>query len=786
MDKQQSFRIVNNGKKAQRRDYSKVSGDLELPNLVEIQTDSFNWFMKEGIQEVFEEIFPIENYGHNMKLNFIRYHFEKPKYDIEESMYRECNYSAPLYADMELEITDQTTGEIITKDEEVYLGDFPLMTETGTFIINGAERVIVSQIVRSPGAYFSENYDEKTGRQNYSSELIPSRGTWLEFMTEQKKLSNGRQINVAIDRRRKTLFSILLKAIGMSLNLGDIEDPTDTQGLQQFLTSMGRTWPTDLADDDENREYMNLYLLLYTAFFGKYEEVENSLLNDKVKTTHEALLAFYENQRSDEIPMVNGSITLMQAKFFDPRRYDLTKAGRYKLRKKLNAYSRMEGTTLSEDILDVDGNVVLPKGTVISRDERFLLRDELGKGTYMKAFPFRTEFHEADIVAIPTSYHTGLVGRILADDVEADGVFYETGTILTQQDVDAIAKSVEEVPIYGGLIAQPVTLNSSNVDSVLSYGQYMYAFSRLTNANGQDVVNGDFELLVDRYDINREDIPVSNRGDVKAEAKYRVVGEAAQAIQERVQEEELTAWLVGAAVQEIYVLDKNGDEVKIIGNDPFANMHTITISDMYAFFGYNLNMLEGVGDADDIDMLGNRRIRSVGELIQNQFRIGLSRMERVVHDRMSIQETEGLSPRKLTNIRPLTAAIKEFYSSSQLSQFMDQQNPLAELTNKRRISALGPGGLTRDRAGFEVRDVHTSHYGRICPIETPEGPNIGLISNLTTYAKINEYGFIQTPYRIVNPDGTVSDEARYLSADGGKRITSLPKPNEVRDGTLNQ
>ena len=767
MDTNKAYHILECGKKATRRDYSKVSGKLELPNLVEIQTNSFKWFTRQGIQEVFEEIYPIENYGKNIKLNFLRYHFAQPKYNAEESMYRECNYAAPLYAEMELEITDPDTGEVVTKNEEVYLGDFPLMTETGTFIINGAERVIVSQIVRSPGAYFSESYDEKTGKQNYACELIPSRGTWLEFMTEQKKTSNGRTINVSIDRRRKILFTILFKAIGMSLNLEVNENTTDTTQMEIFLKAMGRNWD-EVATDPENREYMNLYLLLYTAFFGKYEEIENTLLNDKVKTTQEALLSFYENQRSDEIPTLNGSITLMQAKFFDHRRYDLTKAGRYKLRKKLNAIARMDGTTLAHDIVDVNGNVFMEKGTVIHRDQRNALREQLAKGPYCTPYPFRSEFHEEDIVSVPTSYNSGLIGRILAKDVEVDGVYYEQGTVLTAQDVKEL-QEVEEIAVYGGLIARPVVLTAENSESVFNYGQRLYALGRLTNAKGQDIVDAQMELVAPRYTVGVEPDALEE--------------EVVKALRIRANQEEITAWLIGACVQEVYVIDKEGDEIKICGNDPLANKHTITMSDMYAFFSYNMNVMEGVGTTDDIDMLGNRRIRSVGELIQNQFRIGLSRMERVVKERMSIQELENLTPRKLTNIRPLTAAIKEFFSSSQLSQFMDQQNPLAELTNKRRISALGPGGLTRDRAGFEVRDVHTSHYGRICPIETPEGPNIGLISNLTSYAKINEYGFIQTPYRIVNKDGTVQEEAVYLSADEESDYL-IAQANEVRDGRL--
>ncbi|EOS61966.1 DNA-directed RNA polymerase, beta subunit [Firmicutes bacterium M10-2] len=768
MDSNKAYRIVSCGNKSSRRDYSKVSGNLELPNLVEIQTDSFEWFTKHGIQEVFEEIYPIENYGKNIKLNFLRYHFEEPKYNAEESMYRECNYAAPLYADMELEITDPETGEVRTKQEEVYLGDFPLMTETGTFIINGAERVIVSQIVRSPGAYFSEVYDEKTGKQNYNCELIPSRGTWLEFMTEQKKTMAGRTINVSIDRRRKILFSIFFKALGMSFGIEKNEDAFDTKNLNVFLNSLGRQIE-DAPVDEENREFMNMYLELYNAFFGKYEEIENTLLNDKVKTTEEALLSFYENQRSDEIPTLDGSISLMQAKFFDYRRYDLTKAGRYKLRKKLNAYARMMNNTLAYDIKDVHGQVVMEKGTHVTRNERNELRDILAKGGYMNPYPFRSEFHEEDIVTIPTEYDQGLVGRILARDIEWNGRLYEQGTVLTEEDVKALQEGVEEVKIYAGIIAKKVGLNEQNINAVMNYGQRLFALGRLTNAKGEDLIDEELELMIPRYSVGV--------------SPDRLDDASILALQQRCMEEEINAWLIGSAQQEIEVIDADEQIVKIIGNDPFAQRHTITIADIYGFFGYDLNVMDGIGETDDIDMLGNRRIRAVGELIQNQFRIGLSRMERVVKERMSIQELDNLTPRKLTNIRPLTAAIKEFFSSSQLSQFMDQQNPLAELTNKRRISALGPGGLSRERAGFEVRDVHSSHYGRICPIETPEGPNIGLISNLTTYAKINEYGFIQTPYRIVNKDGTVQEKAIYLSADEEADYV-IAQANEVRDGRL--
>ena len=759
------IRSVTNGK-AMRMSYQRQKEVLEMPNLIEVQKDSYQWFLDEGLNEVFEDISPIADYSGKLSLEFVGFTLceDEKKYTIEQCKERDATYAAPLKVKVRLH--NKENGEITT--HEIFMGDLPLMTETGTFIINGAERVIVSQIVRSPGAYFADSYDEKTGKQNYSCELIPSRGTWLEFMTEQKKTTNGRLINVSIDRRRKVLFSILFKAIGMSLNIGVNEDTHDTSMMETFLHAMGRNW-SDVATDAEDREYMNMYLLLYTAFFGKYEEIENTLLNDKVKTTQEALLSFYENQRSDEIPTLDGSITLMQAKFFDHRRYDLTKAGRYKLRKKLNAIDRMYGMSLAHDIVDVNGNVFMEKGTMVHRDERNALREELAKGTYCVAYPFRSEFHEEDIVSIPTSWTTGLIGRVLASDVETEDAYLDAGTVLTEKDVLAIQKVVENVDIFAGLFAQPVKLTAENMDSVFNYGQRLYALGRLTNAQGEDIVDADMELVANRYMVGVT--PDAIDSDVETQVKQRALSE------------DITAWLIGACVQELYIIDDNGDEVRVAGNDPFANKHTITVSDMYAFFSYSLNVMEGVGTTDDIDMLGNRRIRSVGELIQNQFRIGLSRMERVVKERMSIQEMDSLTPRKLTNIRPLTAAIKEFFSSSQLSQFMDQQNPLAELTNKRRISALGPGGISRDRASFEVRDVHNSHYGRICPIETPEGPNIGLINNLTTYARINEYGFIQTPYRKVNADGTVSEDTVYLSADEEADYV-IAQANEVRDGHL--
>lgn len=769
MTNKQSYRVVELGPKATRRDYSKVSGNLDLPDLVEIQTDSFEWFKKTGIREVFEDIYPIQNYSGDIKLKFVDYEFGTPKYSVSECKYREANYAAPLKAKMELEIMDNDTGEVLTKWEDVFLGDFPLMTPTGTFIINGGERVIVSQIVRSPGAYFDIVSEDKTGRDTYTSELIPSRGTWLELMSDSKKAALGRIMNLSVDRKRKILSTVLFKAIGCSLDLSKAEDAFDTSKMTKFLKALNLEVYDDVAVEGEPREFLNMYMNLYTSLFGNYEEVRNTLAADKVKTSMEALLTIYENQRSDEIPTLDGSITLMNAKFFDHRRYDLTAAGRYKLGKKLALIDRLEGCITAQDVIGVRGEVLLKAGTLVTKKERNAIKDELAKGAHVVAFPFNHLFSHPDTTMISTEDTGALIGRILANDVELSSVTLEMGTVLIPEDVDLLRKEAKEVKVYTGIVAQPVELTMENAGSVLDYGTRMFVIGRITE-KGSDFMMED-ELCCERYLPDVELTPIAS------EVKEKLALGAGS--------HKLTAWLVGAAVTSFKVIMPEDKDhiVKIIGIDPLNKKKTITISDMYAFYSYQLNMLDGVGSVDDIDMLGNRRIRTVGELIQNQFRIGLSRMERVVKERMSIAEVAGLTPKQLTNIRPLTAAIKEFFSSSQLSQFMDQQNPLAELTNKRRISALGPGGLTRERAGFEVRDVHNSHYGRICPIETPEGPNIGLINNLTTYARVNEYGFIQTPYRIVKEDGTITDEVVYLSADEENDFV-IAQANEVVDDRL--
>ena len=770
MENKQTYHVVHYGNKATRRDYSKVSSGLDLPDLVEIQTAAFDWFLRDGIKEVFNDVYPISNYAGNIRLKFLDYEFGEPKYSISECKYREVNYSAPLKGKMELEVMDPETGEVITKNEEVFLGDFPLMTPTGTFIINGAERIIVSQIVRSPGAYFDIESEERTGRDTYKCELIPSRGTWLEFMSDDKKAALGRILNVSIDRRRKVLSSILFKAIGLSLNLERGENAFDTTNMKKFLKALNLPVNSDVIVPEEEREFQNDYMLLYTAIFGNYEEVRNTLAADKTKTKNEALLTVYENQRADEIATIDGAITLMDAKFFDYRRYDLTKAGRYKVHKKLSILDRMEGLSLEKDLVSAEGKTLVKKGVVIDKELRNELRAEIDKGINCRALPFTHTFSHPSTAVMDTSWKNSLVGRILAVDLDGktERTTLEMGTVLTEEDVKAIAKEFKQVTVYAGIIASPVKVTNDNVNAVLDYGSRMFEIGRVT-LNGEDLTNADGEVMCPTYlpDVELTKLSTADQETIVAEAINH--------------SGEVTVWLVGACVQEVTVMQE-GHPVNLIGIDPLNDKHTITMSDMYALYNYELTMFDGVGSQDDIDMLGNRRIRTVGELIQNQFRIGLSRMERVVKERMSIADTANLTPKQLTNIRPLTAAIKEFFSSSQLSQFMDQENPLAELSNKRRISALGPGGLTRERAGFEVRDIHNSHYGRICPIETPEGPNIGLISYLTTYAKVNEYGFIETPYRKV-VDGKVTDEIKYMPADE-ENDHVIAQANEIKDGHL--
>ena len=561
--------LVQYGRHRQRRSYARISEVLELPNLIEIQTSSYQWFLDEGLREMFADISPIEDFTGNLSLEFIDYSLGEPKYDVPESKERDVTYAAPLR--VKVRLVNKETGEV--KDQDVFMGDFPLMTETGTFVINGAERVIVSQLVRSPSVYYSSKLD-KNGKRGFTATVIPNRGAWLEYETDAKDV-----VYVRIDRTRKLPVTVLLRALGFGSD-------------QEII---------DLIGDNE-------YL-------------RNTLEKDNTESTEKALLEIYERLRPGEPPTVDNAKSLLVSRFFDPKRYDLANVGRYKINKKLHIKNRLFGQRLAETLVDPE------------------------------------------------------TGEIIA----------EKGTLLDRRTLDRIIPNLEKnigfktLSPYGGVVEDDVLLQSVKI-----------------------------------YAPN-EDEKIIN------------------------------------VISNAYVTD----EVK-----------NIAPGDIIATVSYFFNLLHEVGDTDDIDHLGNRRLRSVGELLQNQFRIGLSRMERVVRERMSIQDTNTITPQQLINIRPVIASIKEFFGSSQLSQFMDQTNPLAELTHKRRLSALGPGGLTRERAGMEVRDVHYSHYGRMCPIETPEGPNIGLINSLSSYAKVNKFGFIETPYRKVDPDtGCVTDHIDYLTAD---------------------
>ena len=568
-----AHRVIQYGKHRKRRSYARISEVLELPNLIEIQTASYQWFLEEGLKEMFDDISPIEDFTGNLSLEFIDYSLGEPKYPVEESKERDVTYSAPLR--VKVRLINNQTGEV--KEQEVFMGDFPLMTDTGTFIINGAERVIVSQLVRSPSVYYSEKMD-KNGKKGLTATVIPNRGAWLEYETDARDV-----VYVRIDRTRKLPITVLLRALGLSSD-------------QEII---------DLIGDNE-------YL-------------RNTLEKDNLETTEKALLEIYERLRPGEPPTVENAKSLLESRFFDPKRYDLAHVGRYKTNKKLNIKDRLLNQTLAESLVDQEtGEVLAEKGERINRK---LLNKLI---TYLE--------NDENKLGLQTLKLQG----IIEDEVEVQ-----------------LIKIIDPTDEDGERVLH--VIGNANVDDAIKH---------------------------------------------------------------------------------------------------------ITASDILASISYFFNLLHNVGTTDDIDHLGNRRLRSVGELLQNQFRIGLSRMERVVRERMSIQDISSITPQQLINIRPVIASIKEFFGSSQLSQFMDQTNPLAELTHKRRLSALGPGGLTRERAGMEVRDVHYSHYGRMCPIETPEGPNIGLINSLSTYARVNKFGFIETPYRRIDPEtGRVTNEIDYLTAD---------------------
>ena len=578
-----------NYEKATRKTFARIGDFIDIPNLIQVQKDSYDWFVNEGLGEVLKDISPIEDYTGNLVLEFFDYYMEKEtKYSLEEAKERDTTYSTRLH--VKVRLINRETGEI--KEQEIYLGDFPLMTDSGTFVINGAERVVVSQLVRSPGCYYESDYD-KTGKKLYKATVMPIRGAWLEYETDGNDV-----FYVRIDRTRKLPVTTLLRAIG-------------------------------LATDEQ-----------ITALFGDEEKLLATIAKDTTKTTDEALIEIYKKLRPGELPTVDAARTLFNNLFFDPRRYDLAKVGRYKYNKKLDLSSRIENKVAFDDIINSEtGEVIVEKDTVISPEQ--------------------------------------------ANEIQNAGI-----------NIVDLKVNDKKVRVIG---------------------------------NG----TVDLKAFVDSDEIN-----------IKEKVNYAVL----KNILETTEEKDL-----------VKVINERKDELV---------PKNIVTEDMLASINYLLDLQYGLGSIDDIDHLGNRRIRCVGELLQNQFRIGLTRLERVVRERMTIQDLDVVTPQTLINTKPITSSIREFFGSSQLSQFMDQTNPLSELTHKRRISALGPGGLSRERAGFEVRDVHYTHYGRLCPIESPEGPNIGLISALSTFAIINEYGFVETPYRKVDPEThCVTDEVIYMTAD---------------------
>ena len=583
--------------KSMRMSYSRQKEVLEMPNLIEVQKESYKWFLDEGLKEVFDDISPIADYSGHLSLEFVDFTLceDDVKYSISECKERDATYAAPLK--VKVRLYNKENDEI--NEHEIFMGDLPLMTETGTFVINGAERVIVSQLVRSPGIYYGIDHD-KVGKELFSCTVIPNRGAWLEYETDSNDV-----FYVRVDRTRKVPITVLIRALGIGTN-------------QEIID-----------------------------YFGEEPKIVASFGKDVANSYEEGLLELYKKIRPGEPLTVESAQSLITAMFFDPRRYDLAKVGRYKFNKKLALRNRINGQVLAEDVVDVTtGEIIAEKGTTVTR--------ELADAIQNAGVPF---------VWVQTEERNIKILSNLMVDINAQ-----------IEGIDAKELGVTEAVYY------PVLA----------------------------------KILEENEDIE----------DIKQEIRRNI--------------------------------------------SELIPKH-ITKEDIFASINYNMHLEYGVGHDDDIDHLGNRRIRSVGELLQNQYRIGLSRLERVVRERMTTQDLEGISPQSLINIKPVTAAVKEFFGSSQLSQFMDQNNPLGELTHKRRLSALGPGGLSRDRAGFEVRDVHYSHYGRMCPIETPEGPNIGLINSLATYARINEYGFIEAPYRKIDKtdpkNPRVTDEVVYMTAD---------------------
>ena len=600
-----------------RMSYGKINEVLEMPNLIEIQINSYNWFLKEGLKEVFHDVSPIADYNANLLLEFIDYRLDdEPKYDIEECKERDATYAAPLR--VKVRLINKESGEI--KEQEIFMGDFPLMTPSGTFIINGAERVIVSQLVRAPSVYYSQEFD-KLGKKLFSSQVIPNRGAWLEYETDSNDI-----FYVRIDRNRKMPVTVLIRALGFG---------------------------TDAS---------------ITELFGEDARLIATMEKDTTTSVDEGLLEIYRKLRPGEPPTVESASSLIQNLFFDPKRYDLARVGRYKFNKKLRLSNRICGFVSAQTIADPEtGELIVTEGDVITKDMALALE------------------------------------KAKVNDIVLD--------------VD-------------GQKTKVISNNMIDLNDFVDYNLRDYGIYERVRTIVLD------EILEQYPDMNSDEFK--------------------QALYDR--------------------------------RDELIPKHILK-DDIIASISYVGNLAAGVGEIDDIDHLGNRRLRSVGELLQNQFRIGLSRMERAVRERMTTQDLDTITPQNLINIRPVTSSVKEFFGSSQLSQFMDQINPLGELTHKRRLSALGPGGLSRERAGFEVRDVHHSHYGRMCPIETPEGPNIGLINSLSGYAKVNEYGFIETPYRRVDKEtGIVTKDVQYMTADveEGFYVAQATEPLDENDRFVNK
>ena len=602
--------------KNERMSYSKIDEVLEMPNLIEVQKNSYQWFIEKGLKEVLEDVSPICDFSGNLILEFDDYYLdENPKYSIEECKSRDATYSKPLK--IKVRLINKETGEV--KEQEIFMGEFPLMTDQGTFIINGAERVIVSQVVRSPGIYFAMQHD-KTGKELYDATVIPNRGAWLEYETDSNDV-----FSVRIDRTRKLPVTVLIRALGLNTNAEILE------------------------------------------MFGYDEKINTTLEKDFTTNAEEALIEIYKKLRPGEPPTVESATTLINGLFFDAKRYDLSKVGRFKFNKKLSLSARIKNQILAKPVVDEEtGEILAEAGECVSSEKAMILEKAGINTVWVKVEDKELKIFTNDMVDIKDHISPELISAIAEYEITEKVKFSVLKEILaSSDDVEELAK-----------------------------------------------------LIKDRM------------------------------------------------------------------ND-LVPKHIIT-EDIYASINYHNNLVYGIGTTDDIDHLGNRRLRAVGELLQNQFRIGLSRLERVVRERMTIQDLDAITPQLLINSRPVVSAIKEFFGSSQLSQFMDQTNPLAELTHKRRLSALGPGGLSRERAGFEVRDVHHSHYGRMCPIETPEGPNIGLINSLACYARINEYGFIEAPYRKFDKETLkVTDEISYMTADVEDNYMVAPASEKLaEDGSF--